>query len=320
MIARPLVVAVLAAATLVACSANPQEHTADATTPSPTEPDGSPTGPNGVERSGAPSSPRAPVPTEDPAAPGPRPLASLEAVRGCEWDDGAAPSNPDLLPLLAAVRTGDVAGARALVESGHPVDEVDEHVRLSPLVAAIERGCDELVTVLLDAGADPDLAIVGEVTPLITAAARNDSGAVARLLDEGADVHIRGAEDQDAFMRAMWRRSGRAARLLVEAGADVHARRLGMTPAEAALIARWPSGLDLLEGAGVELEPSLYYHAVQEGHRDMLELLLDRGVDSTPPVEPPPSIIEDSGDPAVFARRVGHNDLADLLEVHRAAD
>jgi outer membrane protein assembly factor BamB len=74
-------------------------------------------------------------------------LASVVAVSG-ETDDGSA--------LLAAVRTADIDGVKQLVAAGAPIDEADAF-GMTPLVTAASMGNLEIVDLLLEGGADPDL-------------------------------------------------------------------------------------------------------------------------------------------------------------------
>ena len=165
--------------------------------------------------------------------------------------------------LVEAVRSGDYAGARALVEAGGDVDtpqadgttllhwaargnRVDitdlllragadanaaNRYGMTPLSLACTNGSPESVALLLDAGADPDLSTPEGETPLMTAARTGNPDVVRLLLAGGADVDEAEAwRGQTALMWAAAEGNAAAARVLIEAGADVAARSTrGMT-------------------------------------------------------------------------------------------
>ena len=165
--------------------------------------------------------------------------------------------------LVEAVRSGDYAGARALVEAGGDVDtpqadgttllhwaargnRVDitdlllragadanaaNRYGMTPLSLACTNGSPEIVALLLDAGADPGLSTPEGETPLMTAARTGAPEVVRLLLAGGADVDETEAwRGQTALMWAAAEGNAAAARALIEAGADVAARSTrGMT-------------------------------------------------------------------------------------------
>jgi ankyrin repeat protein len=139
----------------------------------------------------------------------------------------------------------------ALIAAGVQLDATHGAVG-SALYAAAGRGHADVVCMLLDGKADPDMASPGCYSFAIQLAAAGGYDAVVRiLLDKGADVNIKGGEEQTALQAAV--RGGHEAvvRLLVDNGADVR----------------------LLE---IEGEHALY-HAADQGYEAILRLLLDAG-------------------------------------------
>ena len=165
--------------------------------------------------------------------------------------------------LVEAVRSGDYATARALVEAGGDVDtpeadgttalhwavrqdhagitnlllyaEADANAAnrygMTPLLLAGTNGSPEIVAMLLDAGADPNLATPEGETPLMTAARTGNPEVLRLLLTHGARVNDSEAwRGQTALMWAAAEGNAAAARVQLDTGADVAARSSrGMT-------------------------------------------------------------------------------------------
>ena len=171
-------------------------------------------------------------------------------------------------PGLAAARIVDDKGG-----SGTPLHAVTDWPGFFP------RG-PEVVTVLIDAGADPNAAVEGSwhaETPLHWAASSDDVEVARALINGDADLEAPGASIgggtplDDAVGYGCWR----VARLLVERGAQVdrlwHAAALGMTSRVEELLAAVPPTQQKLTDA--------FWQACHGGHRRMAERLLALGAD-----------------------------------------
>jgi ankyrin repeat protein len=164
----------------------------------------------------------------------------LLAAPGCTATPGT--------PLGVAAAANDAAAVRRLLADGHPPDETatgdGEPARqpaghsLTPLMWAARRGALDAMTLLLDAGADPnardarnewtplqhaihtrrrDAALLlldrgadpnahsapGRLTPLLMAAGSPDPAIVAALLRHGADPRIEGEYGDTPLARAV---------------------------------------------------------------------------------------------------------------------
>src|SRR5712692_2661933 len=93
--------------------------------------------------------------------------------------------------LLSAIYGGRKDKALSLIRSGKVLNAATEST--TPLYAAAVQGEVEIVSCLLEHGADPDTESLGETegTPLCAAAAWGYTDIVRALLEHGADPNRR---------------------------------------------------------------------------------------------------------------------------------
>ncbi len=158
-----------------------------------------------------------------------------------------------MTPLLFAARQGFIATATTLLDAGVAVNQVKAGDLTSPLLMATINGHYDLAALLLERGADPNLAALNGVTPLYSVLnlqwaaragrprlqAHRDQklsylDLMTRLLDKGADPDARlatrvwysgglsGVDEigSTAFWRAAYASDLDAMKLLVARGAD----------------------------------------------------------------------------------------------------
>ncbi len=135
----------------------------------------------------------------------------------------AAYARDDLVPLLAAARSGDRETAMALVREASDVNVVEAD-GTSALHWAAHFGDAELVRALLAAGADAGAANRYGMTPLQLAAVEGDPAVIEALLTAGADANAALPEGETVLMSAARTGSPDALRALLARGADVEAR------------------------------------------------------------------------------------------------
>jgi ankyrin repeat protein len=112
-------------------------------------------------------------------------LDSVQAL----LDAGADPNRPGQggeTPVHAAAFADDPALLRAVLAHGGQPDVRNRITGATPLVAAILGGNAEQLQILLDAGADPNLADLNDDAPLHSAARTNAGAAILALLRHGA--------------------------------------------------------------------------------------------------------------------------------------
>ena len=138
-----------------------------------------------------------------------------------------ASASIDDAPLVAAAKAGDAGTVRQLLESGADV-ETPDWAGWPPLVWAALRLHDEVIELLLDAGADIEAIGRGgknSGTPLMMAAKKfGGTETMALLLSRGAAINGTDQYGRTALMIAA--KHGRAENLafLLEHGADPTAR------------------------------------------------------------------------------------------------
>ncbi len=126
--------------------------------------------------------------------------------------------------LVRAATDGDISGIDELLRAGANVNcTVDVGRASSPLTGAALEGRLDAVRLLLDCGADPNLA-PGDGSPLINAAAEGHVDIVSLLLDRGASIDQIVPWYQNALIRASGKGRLEVVKLLVARGADVNAR------------------------------------------------------------------------------------------------
>jgi ankyrin repeat protein len=107
-----------------------------------------------------------------------------------------------------------------LLEMGAKVDVVTSPRKETALMRLSSTGGNELITILLKAGADINLGDANGETPLMKASRSRKTRTVKLLLENGADVNISDYTGRTALDIARDTRSGRLIRVLEAAGAN----------------------------------------------------------------------------------------------------
>eukprot|EP01105_Mastigella_eilhardi_P008956 TRINITY_DN2143_c0_g2_i3.p1 TRINITY_DN2143_c0_g2~~TRINITY_DN2143_c0_g2_i3.p1 ORF type:complete len:2045 (-),score=549.72 TRINITY_DN2143_c0_g2_i3:56-6190(-) len=170
----------------------------------------------------------------------------------------------------------------------------------TPLHAACEHGCDEVVALLLKAIANLssvsceyllNKGTTKKFTPLFLACLNGNTQVAKLLLNTGAvDVDSASASGATPLLAACSRGHLRTVKLLLNRGAD-----------------RNRCKTDEGEGAGP------LFVAAQEGHTDVLKLLLRRHASEQQPALVDQPLVVDGTTPLFAAAREGHTDVVRLL-------
>jgi ankyrin repeat protein len=131
-----------------------------------------------------------------------------------------------------------------------------------------------VVSLLIEAGADPNARSPGDETPLHWAASSDDSDVAEALIEGGADVDAPDGSIGTPLANAVGYRCWHVARLLVDRGAKVDA---AWQAAAVGMLGR------LQELVGDQPDPEqvsqAFWHACAAGQRRAAEYLLARGAD-----------------------------------------
>jgi len=168
---------------------------------------------------------------------------------------------------------------------------------VTPLALACLNGNEQLVELLLAAGADANAPERGGETALMTASRTGKPGAVKVLLAHGADVNAHERRGQTALMWAAAEGNTEVVRLLIAAGADIQATlpdsgftalffavRDGQMETTRALVAAGAPVNGTMQpkkpnGKGPRPGTSPLLLAVENGHFELAVALLDLGAD-----------------------------------------
>lgn len=140
------------------------------------------------------------------------------------------PARPPRLPKVCIWQTQyrrneARAPAQAQLAAGASVDgsrwrRVFARHEPKPLIAAVRVGSGEIVKLLLDHGANPNLDTATWMTPLALACNRGDRAIVDLLLERGADVNGAGSRHSHPLEKAAWYYQEELVATLLEHGAD----------------------------------------------------------------------------------------------------
>ncbi|XP_029968585.1 ankyrin repeat domain-containing protein 50 isoform X1 [Salarias fasciatus] len=231
------------------------------------------------------------------------------------------------VPTAAGVKGFGEVASLLLERGADPCHRDDDG--MTPLLLAAYEGHEDVVELLLEAGADVDetagpdggVPAAAAVTPLLAAAAMGHMRTVSRLLFWGAAVDAIDCEGRTALCLAAARGSVEVVRALLDRGLDEnHKDDLGWTPLHAAaceghrpVCAALTERGSMARVGDMDIEgrtPLIL--AAQEGHWSTVRLLLDRR-------SPIDHRAYDGHSALSAALLEGHGDVAELL-MKRGAD
>jgi ankyrin repeat protein len=203
-----------------------------------------------------------------------------------EWGHSMSterPQEPDAVPLYYAARLG----FRDLAE--HLIAKHPEHVNakggfeVTSMHAAASGGHADILSLLIEHGADVNDRSMNGNTPLCRASWKGKLEAGQLLLNRGADIDARDVSNITALMGAIYNGHVEFARMLLEHGALVDARDYaGRTALHYAVTNYQPEGARLLleHGADVNVRDEYGKTPSHHGNAEMVELMSEYGGES----------------------------------------
>lgn len=222
-------------------------------------------------------------------------------------------------PLCYAVRPGSKAIVGQLLAVGVAVNLEDEN-GYTVLHRAASKGYKDIVAMLLANGADVHAAGNPDgYTPLHCAVLRGHADVAETLLARGANANGRDRHGYTPLHHAAAEGHASMVEVLLQGGASADIQTKGGWPSlqmaifrgrEKAVAMLADSGLDLNAPSG-EIVP--LHYAASEGRETIVEILIAKGADV--------DLRDRHGrTPLYWARRGGHDDIADLLRQHGARE
>ncbi len=197
--------------------------------------------------------------------------------------DTEHPEKPAAVPLYHAARLGFYDLAEHLI-TGHP-----EHVNAeggdeeTPMHAAASAGHADILSLLIDHGADSNGRAMNGSTPLRRASCNGKLEAGQLLLNLGADIDARNGSNDTALAGAIFRGHVEFARMLLEHGALIDARIFaGRTALHYAAVNNQVEAARLLleHGADVNARDIFGNTPSHYGNAEIVELMSEYGGES----------------------------------------
>ena len=216
--------------------------------------------------------------------------------------------------FVRAAADGDASLTEAYLRGGMDRNSQDKR-GISPLMAAAVSGKADVVKMLLDENANPNLQESRSGNTALLLAAENNQPATVRALIEGnADVRIRNKENVTALLKAANSRFDDVAAVLLDTSKDQLTKdgEIDKALSVAALLDDGKLLTALLDkgakpNAKIENGQTALMFAAMFGRQEMVETLLNRGAD--------PRLVDKNGaNASVLALQKGHPDLAKLIE------
>lgn len=127
-------------------------------------------------------------------------------------------------PLMEAVcGKADTSVLSLLIRSGAKVDAAEDEYSATPLFMASHLGSDEVVSFLLDRGANPRTEMVGGWSPFLQAVKGKKAGVVKVMLDRGSDPNEHMSDGWSVLMTAASEGNIEIVNMLLAKGAKVDA-------------------------------------------------------------------------------------------------
>ena len=147
-------------------------------------------------------------------------------------EQGVNLNEPDVqgsTPLVNTIEGNRSLNMSVLLEAGADPNRGGGGAKIFPVIEATKKGRDGMLAILFEYGTNPNVSD-SEGYAALHYAAQLDNDIIARMLiRHGAELDIRGANMDTPLIYAMQKGSNNVAKTLIDAGADIHATdNLGM--------------------------------------------------------------------------------------------
>ncbi len=191
--------------------------------------------------------------------------------------------------LSGAARSGDAARVKLLLAEGKDPNQPDSNGRRTPLHWAVRGNHSEVVQILMEGGANPDIGDQAGKTPLEHAAENNMVEMTTMLIMAGADVNKRDLVGGNAVLWAAGLGSPETLKLVVDAGGEIEVKDInGLTPLTWAAQTGKTGSMKILIEAGADVNSvdalngeSVLMRAVRSGKLESVEMLFAANVDTS---------------------------------------
>ena len=173
--------------------------------------------------------------------------------------------------IFTAVKTGNVARVKDLIENGGVNVNAKNSGGLTPLILAAYRGYDKVVQVLLDNGAAVDAKDKEGWTPLLMAAQNGHDKVVQLLLDKGANIEGLGSIGSTPLILAVALAQDKVVQVLLDNGANLNARTSdGMTVLGAVLVVDTTTNKNITKDKKVAMTKLLFDKTIGNNKKNVI--------------------------------------------------
>ncbi|PQE28391.1 ankyrin repeat-containing domain protein [Rutstroemia sp. NJR-2017a BBW] len=167
----------------------------------------------------------------------------------------------NLTPLIAAVQTHHFRTTELLLDAGADPSLALKSTSETPLHIACRMGDLPIVKLLIQNSASLSARDAHLNTPLLVAARWRHPSVIEHLLEQGADIEAKDAKGSTALLLACRHACVEAVKLLLNSGADVRVRDVrGRGP-----LHRVVEGVDFIEGVGAGVKEELVRVLLEKG-------------------------------------------------------
>jgi ankyrin repeat protein len=186
--------------------------------------------------------------------------------------------------LHEAIKKDDLKSVKAIIDSIPDIIDIPDDDNMTPLCIAAANGNSNIVTILLDKGANLMIGDADSSQPIHFAALKGHTNIVELLISKGAGIDAKDNNGVTPLSFALSYRFPNTALWLIENGANVSiANNRDVTPLHYAVIRGYSEIVDRILKRGVQVdaadeekETALHY-AAQAGEIEIAGLLIDHG-------------------------------------------